>query len=121
MTDELRRLANDLGKIPSKALPKVDEVLKKGAQNIADGLNENLAASTHFKGAAGSVNYDQSYGIGRASYEVGPDKGRRGGALANVAFFGTSRGGGTVDIDGPIRAEEAALPEFLGKAIEGLL
>lgn len=121
--NELLRLANDLGKIPSKALPVVDAVLKKGAQNVADGLNANLAASEHFKGAAGSVNYDQTFGQGGAGlgYEVGPDKSRRGGAIANVAFFGTPRGGGTVDLDGPVRAESAGLTEHLGRAIEGLL
>ena len=116
--DELRAFAADLGKIASKALPETDAVLKKGAQNIKDDLVSEARGSTHFKGMAGSVSYDSMYGIGHAKYEIGPDKGRRGGALGNIAYFGTSRGGGTLDLEGPLARESPNLERELDKLVD---
>lgn len=116
--DELRAFAADLGKISSKALPETDEVLKKGAQNIKDDLVAEARGSTHFKGMAGSISYDSMYGIGHAKYEIGPDKGRRGGALGNIAYFGTSRGGGTLDLEGPLARESPNLERELDKLVD---
>ncbi len=116
--DELRAFAADLGKIASKALPDVDTVLKKGAQNIKDDLVAEARGSTHFKGMAGSISYDSMYGIGHAKYEIGPDKGRRGGALGNIAYFGTSRGGGTLDLEGPLARETPNLERELDKLVD---
>lgn len=116
--DELRAFAADLGKIASKALPDVDAVLKKGAQNIKDDLVSEARGSTHFKGMAGSISYDSMYGIGHAKYEIGPDKGRHGGALGNIAYFGTSRGGGTLDLEGPLARESPNLERELDKLVD---
>lgn len=110
---ELRQFGADLGKIASGALKDVDKVLEVGSVKIKKGLNDNLKASTHFKGASGSVTYDQSYGLGAVAYKIGPDKDRRGGALGNIAFFGTSRGGGTVDLEGPFQAESEVVTGLL--------
>lgn len=111
---ELRAFANDLGKIAVDAVPEANKILEKGALNIKNGLVENLRASSSFKGMAGSISYDPKFsGLTSLGYVIGPDKARRGGALGNIAFFGTSRGGGTVDLEGPLR-EEAPV-------IEGLL
>lgn len=116
---EMQRFSADLGKIASRAVPDVDKVLEVGANKIKSGLNENLRASKHFKGMGGSVTYDRKGGLGNLSYIIGPDKARRGGALGNIAFFGTSRGGGTVDLEGPLREEapviEGLLDDLMGK------
>jgi hypothetical protein len=110
---EFRALANDLGKIAGHAVKDVDEVLKKGAQNVKTEMVADATASEHFKGMAGSISYDSRYSIGTPRYEVGPDKGRRGGALGNIAYFGTSRGGGTLDIEKPLHSEEPRLTSAL--------
>ena len=99
-------------------MPDTDAVLKKGAQNIKDDLVAEARGSTHFKGMAGSISYDSMYGIGHAKYEVGPDKGRRGGALGNIAYFGTSRGGGTLDLEGPLERERPNLERELDKLVD---
>lgn len=117
----LDALVTDLGKIPNAAYKATSGVLEKGALDLKDQLNANLANSRHFKGASGSVTYDRKISLGSVSFEVGPDKQRRGGALGNIAFFGTSRGGGTVDIDGPVKSVGASVERFLGQAVEGLL
>jgi hypothetical protein len=106
---ELRALAENLGRIASKALPDVDAVLKRGAQNVKTEMAADAAGSTHFKGMAGSISYESAYGIGKARWIIGPDKGRKGGSLGNIYYFGTSRGGGTGDIEKPLRSEEPRL------------
>lgn len=109
MTDgleEVRRLATNLGRIAGDAVKDVDEVLKRGAQNIKSEMQADVSGSEHFKGMAGSISYDSHYLPGRARYVIGPDKSRRGGALGNIYYFGTSRGGGSGDIDKPLRSEE---------------
>lgn len=119
-TSEVFAFAAELGRIPGRVVPDVDKVMKKAAQNLKDDYNEQAAASTHFKGMAGSVTYDRASGIGQVGYEVGPDKGRRGGALGNIFFFGGSNGGGgTGDLDGPIRGEGDRTVGELGKVVEG--
>lgn len=117
---ELNAFSVNLGKIASKALPEVDSVIKKGAQNIKEELVSGARASTHFKGMAGSISYDSTYSIGSVSYSVGPDKSRRGGALGNIFYFGTSRGGGTGDLDGPLRNEEPRTYKHLQDLVDKL-
>ncbi|MFC8037825.1 hypothetical protein ACFUOZ_00530 [Paenarthrobacter sp. NPDC057355] len=104
--EEVRRLAQNLGKVAGSAVEDVDAVLKKGAQNIKMEMVADVSASEHFKGMAGSISYESRYSVGRPRYVVGPDKSRRGGALGNIYYFGTSRGGGSGDIDKPLRSEE---------------
>ena len=116
--DELQRFANDLGKIASKALPEVDAVLKKGAQNIKDDLVDGIPSGSSWRALKGSISYDSMYGIGHAKYEIGPDKGRRGGALGNIYYFGTSRGGGTGDLEGPLARETPNLERELNKLVD---
>ena len=110
---ELRDLAANLGKIAGSALDDVDAVLKKGAQNVKTEMQADVGRSPHFKGMAGSISYDSHYLPGRARYVVGPDKGRRGGSLGNIYYFGTSRGGGSGDIEKPLRSEEPRLMSAL--------
>ena len=105
-TAELRQLATNLGKISGSALKDVDAVLKKGVQNMKTEMQADAGRSPHFKGMAGPITYDSFYLPGRARYVVGPDKSRRGGSLGNIYYFGTSRGGGSGDIDKPLRTEE---------------
>lgn len=121
-TSDLRALATDLGKIPARLLPEADAVVKRGAQNVKDHMNADAAASAHFHGMAGSVTYDSAYRVGSVQYEVGPDKARRGGALGNIAYFGGANGGGgTLDIDAPLTAEEPRLTSAIGRLLEQLL
>lgn len=117
-TAELRALAANMGKIAGRALDDVDAVLKKGAQNVKEEMQADASRSPHFKGMAGSITYDSHYLLGRARYVVGPDKSRRGGALGNIYYFGTSRGGGSGDIDKPLRTEEPRLMSQMQKLRE---
>ena len=118
-TAELRELATNLGYVAGGALKDVDAVLKKGVDNMKREMVADVSGSEHFKGMAGAISYDSYYMPGRARWVVGPDKYRKGGALGNIYYFGTSRGGGTGDIDKPLRNEEPktlrALADLLDK------
>ena len=103
---ELRALATNLGHVAGSALKDVDAVLKKGVDNIKREMVADVSGSEHFKGMARAITYESHYLPGRARWVVGPDKSRRGGALGNIYYFGTSRGGGTGDIEKPLRSEE---------------
>ena len=104
--EELARLARDFGNAGDSIMSDLQPVMKKAAQNIKTDLVANVRASRHFKGMARSISYDQVDPSSKSvAYEVGPDKSRPGGGLGNIAFFGTSRGGGTVDLEGPMFAE----------------
>ena len=120
---EVHAFAAELGRVAGKALPGLDAVLKKGAQQIKDDLVADAKGSRHFKQIAPTISYDREAGIGRIGYEIGPDKDRGGAAkLANIAYFGGARGGGgTLDLDGPLRAEEPRLMSALDDYLGGLL
>lgn len=119
-TTELARFAADLGRVAGDAVPKVEDVTKKAAQNIKDAMVEDAQASKHFKGIGRTITYDRAYGIGFVGYEIGPDRARGGQApLAGVAYTGGANGGGgSLDADAPLQQEVprfmAALDEILG-------
>ena len=116
---ELQAFAADLDRIAVKAIPEANKILEKGALKIKEGLTENVRASKHFKGMAGSISYDPKFqGLTSLGFVIGPDKARRGGALGNIAFFGTSRGGGTVDLEGPLREEAPVIEGLLEDLVE---
>jgi hypothetical protein len=110
---ELQQLSQNLGKIAGYALKDVDAVIEKGALNVKNEMQADVSRSPHFKGMAGSISYESAYRLGAVRYEVGPDKARRGGALGNIYYFGTSRGGGSGDIEKPLRSEEPRLQSAL--------
>lgn len=119
---ELRALAVDMARIPEKVQRGVRPVVSKGALNIKQELQMDLASSQHFSGIAFSPSYDIKVDAGGVEAEIGPDKNRYGGALANVAIFGTSRGGGTVpDPSVALMAEAERFEKALGDLFEGLL
>lgn len=110
---ELRALDNDMGKIAGSALKEVDAVLKRGAQNVKTEMVADVKTSTHFKIMAGAITYESKYSLGTARYIVGPDKARFAGGLGNIYYFGTSRGGGSGDIEKPLRNEGPRLQSAL--------
>ena len=95
-----------LGRVIDGAYDDVDAVIKKGALNIKNEMIADVSSSKHFKGMAGSITFEHENTAGTVRRVVGPDKSRRGGALGNIYYFGTSRGGGSGDIDKPLRSEE---------------
>lgn len=104
-TSEVRTAVADLTSVDSRLRPNAASVLKRGATNIKNDLVSQMRSSTHFKGFA-DISYDM---VDDFEAEIGPNKGGPG-AGANIAYFGTSRGGGTVE--DPEEALEREVPAF---------
>lgn len=111
---EVNKLAADFGKIPGRFVPEGDAITKKAAQNIKDQMVADAESSGHYKFFAGSITYDRAFGFGEIGYEIGPDKDRRQGALGNVLYFGTSKNGPVLDLDGPLKAEAPRFEKAIG-------
>ena len=107
---EVRELAADFTRVPGELSRHAIPVLSKGALNIKNQMRESFEASGNagFRYVGRTVSYDLTTEGNELSAEIGPDK--PSGALANVAIFGTPRGGGTVA--DPREALEAEAPRF---------
>lgn len=118
---ELDALAADLGKASAEVAVSVRQIIAKGAVNIKKQMREEMGASGHFGQAARSITYDLTFGTDEVVAEVGPTK-TAAGPLANIAYFGTSRGGATVpDPMGALQAEGTRTVAYFDKLIGGLL
>lgn len=119
---DFRKLEADLAQVPARALPEVEKVLKKGAQNLKEGMQAEFDESDWFSGKRGPhVSYER-LGFGREiAYEIGPE--RRGiGSLAHIAVDGGANGGGgTVKIDPLLPPEAEAIERHIGDVVERLL
>jgi hypothetical protein len=125
---EIRQLAKDFGKVSPKVVKRVQAIMPKTGLAMKKRLQADLRASSSFKAAARSVDYDvkmQGFGgDGLIQVEVGPNAARSpAAALAGIAYFGGSLGGGGTVPD-PIvamRLEESVFLGFLEMAVEGIL
>ena len=107
---EVRELAADFTRVPGELSRHAIPVLSKGALNIKNQMRESFEASGNagFRFVGRTVSYDLTTEGNELSAEIGPTKPE--GALANVAIFGTPRGGGTVA--DPREALDAEAPRF---------
>ena len=119
---DLASLIAALAKAPDEATDAARAVVAKGALSVKSDLNRQAANSPHFKGVAGSVTYDVTVHRHSITAEIGPDMHKRGGTLGHIFFLGGANGGGgTGDIDAPLREEEPKMVKFLGDAMGGVL
>lgn len=126
---DLDAFAAELRRAPATLRREAEAVVKKGALNIKGDFNDSFRGSPHFKGVAGSVNFDIKIDGDSIEAEVGPDKDRYPGVpgkgrtrpaapMANLAIFGGARGGGTVpDPQKHLDAEEPRIVKAMGDVI----
>lgn len=116
---DFKRFAADLMAATKRVPREVQQVVSKGALNIKNDQQAQVRQSTHFSGSgvAESISYDMRGGAGFSEAEIGPVKGTPGDLL-NIAYFGTSRGGGTVEEPGEALKREE--PKFV-KALEDVM
>jgi len=120
---EVRALATDLGRTTRAVEKEADKVLERGALGVKNAMQEDAKASHsgYAKRFASSISYDRRYGVGRMSYEIGPDKSRPQGALGNLLYFGSRNNGPTLDIEAGLAAEEPRLmsemQQMLGRVL----
>lgn len=120
-TSELDAFAVHLGRASRRLVPEARLSMRRAGVNIKRQLREEMGASTHFKPVERAISFDEVQSFTSFGVEVGPEKGSPG-SLANIAYFGGSRGGGTVpDPIGALRAEAPrfmeALSEIAGRLV----
>lgn len=119
---ELRTLAADMTGVDGRLARHIRPVLSKAALNIKQDSAKAFQSSGNagFRYVGSTVSYDIEQSSSEVSAEIGPSK--PAGALANVAIFGTSRGGGTVpDLTVALAAEAPNLEKYLGDLAEELI
>lgn len=99
---ELREFATDLANVPAELSRHVLPEFVEGGKEVRDTMREDMASSASFGHLARSITIDPpTDGADGYEIEIGPVKKftsqrkqpRHG---ANIAYFGTSKGGGTV-------------------------
>lgn len=99
-------------------------VVTRGALNVKNQWRDNAIATSgrHARAYPYSVSYDVKAIPGGAQAEIGPDKGRKQGALGNLLEFGSSKnrphndGGRALLAEAPrFAAQVAALTQRLGR------
>lgn len=121
-TSDTSRVVAELGRIVPRAVPGVEAVLKKGADNLKKGMAAEFEKSPHFKRIGAAVSYERFGFASEIGYEVGPEIGRGAGSLAGIAVNGGANGGGgRVDVDQLLEPEVAAVEKHLSKLLGDLL
>lgn len=93
-TSQVTRLAAKLAAAPLKKQLLVKAAVKKGAQNIKSEILKDVRSSSNAGFRRIPIEYEiDSAGI-TVEARIGPPK-SGAGSLANLAFFGGARGGGT--------------------------
>ena len=117
---EVKALATDLGRTTKEVEREADKVLERGALGVKNAMVEDAKSSHsgYAKRFASSISYDRRYGVGRMSYEIGPDKSRPQGALGVLLYFGSKNNAPTLDIEAGLIAEEPKLLSEMGKMLE---
>lgn len=120
-TSEVRQIAADAGRLPGELSRWLRPAVSKGALNIKRALQADLEQSGNagIRAVARSISYDLTDTGTTVEAEIGPDK--PSGALANIAYFGTSRGGGhTRDPIEPLNEEAEAFQKAVAEIVEDL-
>lgn len=116
---QVQGLARKLAAAPLKKRALVAAAVKKGAQNIKEAIQEDVQGSSNKAIRRIPIAYEMKDEGVHIEADIGP---REGGAgdLANIAFFGTARGGGSHEFYGHGEDELDATADYVRRAAGGL-
>jgi hypothetical protein len=123
-TRELYQLATAFERNIPEAERGMVAIVTRGALNVKNGWRDNAIATSgkHARAYPHSVSYDVKPIPGGAQAEIGPDKGKKQGALGNLLEYGSSKnpphndGGKALLAEAPrFAAQVAALTARLGR------
>ena len=86
---EVERLVRTFDDALTDSMPKVRAVVQKGALQIKNGARQRISGHPHAPAYPHAITYDTKVGPTSAEAEIGPDKGKRQGALGNILEYGT--------------------------------
>lgn len=117
---QVSKFATKLSTAPLRKQSKVAACTIKAAVNIKKAVQADLATSSNSGISRIPIEFEEPY-IGaplQITVEIGPEQGA--GGLANIAFFGTSKGGGTHQFFEHAEAEVDSWTHYLEEAMRGL-
>lgn len=114
---EVRKLVADLEKIPAGAVKPLRGAVQSSARRIRDQMRSDASGHPHAPQFPSSITYETEEKAGSIAAEIGPDKGRAQGALGNILYFGTSKNGPVLDINGPLDAESPKFEQAIGDVV----
>lgn len=112
---ELTELGRRMALAQTVVKPKLAATVKKAAQNVKTAIESDVGASSNAGLGQVRIGYETG-STGTVEYaDVSP---REGGSsnLANIAFFGTARGGGTHRFYEHAEDELPTLADYVGDA-----
>jgi hypothetical protein len=116
-------LIADLDRAVSRAPGEVGKVVNKGALNIKTDWARRWSGLSHAPAAGASVTFDTYFLPGSARAEIGPDKGRRQGALGNLLEYGSVHNapipGGLPSLEAEAPRTERALSDLAERLLGG--
>lgn len=121
---ELSELGRRMALAQAVVRPKLAATVKKAAQNVKEAITYDVMTSRNQPMTYIGIGYETGHDATGEFADVSP---RDGGAssLANIAFFGTARGGGTHEFYGHAEDELPTLADYVadaaGDALEVLL
>lgn len=123
-TRELHQLANAFARNVDQAETEMVRIVTRGALNVKNGWRTNAIGTSgaHARAYPYSITYDVNPMPGGASAEIGPDKGKKQGALGNLLEYGSvnnaphNDGGRALIAEHPrFEAQVIALTQRLGR------
>jgi hypothetical protein len=119
---EVTQLAADLGKIPGRMVAPMVAAVTKSANSLEKAMRADAGGIGHAPHFPNSITSEVKVRVGQIEAEVGPDKGRTQGALGNILYFGTSKNGPVLNINGPLDAQspkfQQAIEDAAGKLFD---
>lgn len=119
----LDELVDDLTRAQKVVPLQIRQVVQKGALNIKKDWQSRWTGLSHAPALASAVSYDTKETAVGASAEIGPDKGRRQGALGNLLEFGSVNNaphpGGMPALAAEGPRFEKAMGDLAEKALDG--
>lgn len=113
----LNEVVAELDRAQSRMMPGVRAVVERGALNIKQDAARRASGLKHAPAYPQSISYDVHNTFGGVTAEIGPDKGRRQGALGNILEFGTPNNAPRPHLNPALDVEE---PKFVA-ALDAML
>lgn len=120
---DLDRLVADLDKVASRVPDEAEKVVAKGALNIKNGARQRVGSPAHAPAYPAALGYDMTSDRSGPSAEIGADKNKRQGALANLIEYGSVNNPPKPHIrpaaDEELPKFERAMEDLAAKLLEG--
>jgi hypothetical protein len=118
---EFTQLAGDLVKSELVVGAEIRAIIQKGALVIKTKMQDEVKGLAHAPSFPSSITYETKVTATGIEAVIGPDKGRRQGALGNLLYYGSSKNGPVANLAGPLEAEGKVVENLLLRAVKGIL